>query len=151
GNVNFGQAVYNGWASTVIQTCNGTATVSQPLDVTICNGQLHEASNDNPTLQFDAGGVTVLAMYPKQPFGLAGRTGTVSCEVSNDSHGPHSAWPEFWMSNLPVPAPFSQWPALPEHGFGINMSAAAGAGNPGSCPNPTNLDKRRWTVNSVIV
>ena len=45
----------------------------------------------------------MLAMYPKQPFDFAGRTGTVSFDISNDSHGTHAAWPEFWLSNLPFP------------------------------------------------
>ena len=70
-----------------IQTCNGTKTVTPPNDVVICNGQLREASNDNPSGGFEAGGVTMLAMYPKQPFDFAGRTGTVSFDISNDSHG----------------------------------------------------------------
>jgi hypothetical protein len=68
GNANFDQGSYNGWAAaTPMQTCSGTATVSPPNDVQICNGQLREATNDNPTGVFDAGGVTTLAMYPKQP------------------------------------------------------------------------------------
>jgi hypothetical protein len=155
GNVNFGQGLLNGWvATTQLQTCTGTITVSPPNDVMICNGQLHEASNDNGTGGFEAGGVQTLAMYPKQPFDFAGRTGTVSFEVSNDSHGGHAAWPEFWMSNLPVPAPFNHldsWQALPQHGFGIRFAAAVGPGGIGSCQNGNNLDKWRWTVDSAVV
>jgi hypothetical protein len=120
-----------------MQTCSGTATVSPPNDVQICNGQLREATNDNPTGVFDAGGVTTIAMYLKQPFDFAGRTGSVSFDVSNDSHGTHSAWPEFWMSNLPVPAPFSHFDSglsLPQHGFGVRFGASVGAGSQGSCP-----------------
>jgi hypothetical protein len=155
GAVNFGQGEYNGWAAaTQLQTCNGTITVSPPHDVMICNGQLHEASNDNPTGAYGAGGVTTLAMYPKQPFDFAGRTGTVSFDISNDSHGTHSAWPEFWMSNLPVPAPFNHfdsWQALPQHGFGVRFGAAVAPGASGSCQNSNNLDKRRWTVDSAVI
>jgi hypothetical protein len=154
GNVNFGQGQYNGWAATQLQTCNGTTTVTPPNDIMICNGQLREASNDNPTGVFDAGGVTTLAMYPKQPFDFAGRTGTVSFDVSNDSHGTHSAWPEFWMSNLPVPAPFNHfdtWQALPQHGFGVRFGSSVAPGGWGLCPNGNNLDKRRWTVDSAVV
>ena len=62
GNTNFGPGYYNGWAPTAIQTCNGTKTVSPPNDIVICNGQLRQASNDNPTGVYDAGTVTVLAM-----------------------------------------------------------------------------------------
>ena len=94
GPVNMGQNLLNGWASTLLRTCNGTVTVKAPSDIIICNGQLREASNDNPTRQFDAGDVNVLAMYPKQPFDFAGRTGTVSFDISNDSHGTHAAWPD---------------------------------------------------------
>jgi hypothetical protein len=148
GNTNFGQGEYNGWAAaTQLQTCNGTITVSPPHDVMICNGQLREASNDN-------GGVTTLAMYPKQPFDFAGRTGTASFDISNDSHGTHAAWPEFWLTNLPVPAPFNHydsWQALPQHGFGIRFGAAVAPGGWGSCQNGKNLDKRRWTVDSAVI
>lgn len=154
GPVNMGQRVYNGWASTLLRSCNGTSTVKAPSDIIICNGQLREASNDNPTRVFDAGDVTVLAMYPKQPFDWAGRTGTVSFDISNDSRGTHAAWPEFWLSNLPVPTPFNHfdsWQALPEHGLGIRFAATAFAGEYGYCPNGKNLDKMRWTVDSAVV
>jgi hypothetical protein len=155
GNVNFGGRSYNGWAaSTPLQTCTGTVTAAPPNDIVVCNGQLREANNDNPTGAFDAGNVTTLAMYPKQPFDFAGRTGTVSFDVSNDSHGTHSAWPEFWMSDLPVPTPFNHfdsWQALPQNGFGVRFAAAVTAGQYGSCPNGRNLNKPRWTVDSAVV
>jgi hypothetical protein len=154
GYVNFGPGLYNGWAATQLQTCNGTTTVTPPNDIMICNGQLREATNDNPTGAFDAGSVTTLAMYPKQPFDFAGRTGAVSFDVSNDSHGTHATWPEFWMSNLPVPTPFNHfdsWQALPQHGFGIRFGAAVAPGGWGSCPNGNNLGNRRWTVDSAVV
>src|SRR5215831_10832021 len=69
GGTNFGQGMSAVQPPVRIQMCDGTTpAVTSPKDVVICNGQLREASNDNPTLQFDAGGVTTLAMYPKQPF-----------------------------------------------------------------------------------
>jgi hypothetical protein len=155
GNVNFNQGLYNGWAATTqLLTCNGTTTVTPPNDIMICNGQLREATNDNPSGGYEAGMVTALAMYPKQPFDFAGRTGTVSFDVSNDSHGTHAAWPEFWMSNLPVPTPFNHfdtWQALPQHGFGIRMGNVAPAGQQGLCPNGNNLSQNRWTVDSAAV
>jgi len=154
GSVNFGQGLYSGWAATQLQTCNGTTTVTPPNDIMICNGQLREASNDNPSGVYDAGTVTTLAMYPKQPFDFAGRTGTVSFDISNDSHGIHAAWPEFWVSNLPVPTPFNHfdsWQALPQHGLGIRFGASVTAGQYGLCPNGNNLDKRRWTVDSAVI
>lgn len=148
GNVNFGQSIYNQWAATTqIQTCNGITSVTPPNDIMICNGQLREATNDN-------GMVTTLAMYPKQPFDFEGRTGTISFDVSNDSHGIHSAWPEFWITNLPIPAPFSHfdsWQALPQHGLGIRFAASVAPGGYGLCPNGRNLDKRRWTIDSAVI
>jgi len=155
GYVNFGGSMYNRWNPTPIQKCDGTTpTVTAPGDVIICNGQLREASNDNNSGAFDDGGVTTLAMYPKQPFDFAGRTGTVSFDVSNDSTGTHSAWPEFWMSDLPVPAPFNHfdsWQALPNNGFGIRFAAAAPVRQWGMCPNGNNLHQSRWTVDSAVV
>lgn len=156
GNTNFNQGLYNGWTTaTNISLCDGTTpTVAPPNDVQICNGQLREATNDNPSGAFDNGNVLTLAMYPKQPFDFAGRTGTVSFDVSNDTTGTHSAWPEFWMSDLPVPAPFNHfdsWQALPANGFGIRFANMVGPGGVGECPNRNNLDKPRWTVDSAVV
>jgi hypothetical protein len=90
-------------------------------------------------------------MYPKQPFDFAGRTGTVSFDVSNDA-GPHGAWPEFWLSDLPVPVPFNHfdsWQSLPPNGLGIRFDGVAPIGQQGDCPNTNNLDKLRWTVDSA--
>ena len=153
--VNFGQGQWNQWNATIIQKCDGTLpTVVAPNDVQVCNGQLREATNDNNSGNFDGGAVLTLSMYPKQPFDFAGRTGTVSFDVSNDSTGTHSAWPEFWMSDLPVPTPFNHfdtWKALPNNGFGIRFAAVAPAGQWGMCPNGRNLGKPRWTVDSAVV
>lgn len=153
--VNLGQNQWNQWNATTIQKCDGTtATVLPPNDIIICNGQLREATNDNNSGVFDDGTVLALAIYPKQPFDFAGRTGTVSFDISNDSTGSHSAWPEFWMSDLPVPAPynhFDSWQSLPNNGFGIRFHAAATAGQFGVCPNGNNLDKPRWTAASAVV
>jgi hypothetical protein len=152
-NVTEGQTIYDGWASTQLITCTGTITVTPPNDVTICNGQLREASNDNPKGGFEAGTVTTLAMYPKQPFDFAGRTGTVSFDVSNNA-GPHGAWPEFWFTDAPVPAPFNHfdlWQSLPQNGFAVRFDSAAPIGQSGQCPNANNLDKLRFTVDSAAV
>ena len=151
--VNFGQHMYNQWNATAIQLCDGTTpTVVAPNDIVICNGQLREASNDNNTLTFEDGIITSLAMYPKQPFDFAGRTGTVSFDVSNDTAGTHSSWPEVWLSDLPVPDPFSHfntWETLPDNGLAIRFAAEAIPGQYGSCPNGNNLNTYRWTVDSA--
>jgi hypothetical protein len=153
-DVNFGQGAYNSAPATALVGCNGTTTVRPPNDVIICNGQLREATNDNAASSYEAGTVTALAMYPKQPFDFAGRTGTVAFDVSNDGHGMHAVWPEFWVTNLPIPVPFnhfSSWVALPEHGFGVRLSGYVGAGQYGLCPNGNNLNSPRWTVDSTVV
>jgi len=153
GNVNVG-GIYNGWAATTIEKCDGTTpTVVPPADVIICDGQVREASNDNVSGVFDDGTVTVLAMYPKQPFDFAGRTGTVSFDVSNDTNGSHSTWPEFWISDKPVPAPFTHfatWHALPANGLGIRFAANADIGSFGNCPNDNNINQLRWTVSTAV-
>ena len=150
----FGAAATNVWGPTALINCTGTVTVTDPNDVQICNGQLREALNDNLTGVFDAGNVMALTMYPKQPFDFAGRTGTVSFDVANDSAGIHSAWPEFWMSDLPVPAPLEfngGWVSLPQNGFGVRFSAVAPPGDAGQCGNSNNLSSSRWTVSDAIV
>jgi hypothetical protein len=153
--VNFGQGDFNRWNATVIDKCDGTApTVNAPADVIICNGQLREAVNDNNTLEFENGDVAALGMYAKQSFDFAGRTGTVSLDVSNDSTGIHSVWPEIWMSDLPVPVPFthfSSWVTLPANGFGVRFANVAPPGMQGECPNANNVSVYRWTVDSAIV
>lgn len=154
GQVNFGGQLFNSWGDSPLIGCDGTSTVRAPRDVVICNGHIHEGTNDNPQNIFDEGVVLSLAMYPKQPFDFAGRTGTVGFDVSNDNHGNHSAWPEFWMSNLPVPDPFNHfgsWISLPEHGFGIRMASEAVAGQYGQCPNANNINSPRWTVDSAVI
>ena len=152
GDTNFGQGTANATPPTSLVGCSGTSTVLPPHDVIVCNGQLREATNDNASGAFEAGTVTVLAMYPKQPFDFAGRTGTIGFDVSNDSHGTHAAWPEVWLTDKPVPAPFNHfdsWIALPQHGFGVRFAAQVGPGQYGFCPNSDNTT--RWTVDSAVV
>lgn len=152
-NINPGQGMFNAMPPVHIRKCDGTTpSVVSPNDIVVCNGQLREASNDNLYGTFEAGTVSVLAMYPKQPFDFAGRTGTVSFDVSNDSHGSHAAWPEFWMSDLPVPAPFVHGSGIgrpvPQNGFGLRFYGSAAASQ--WCVNNAN-NVRRWTVGSAVV
>lgn len=120
GFTNFGQQQYADIAPTVLNKCGTNVTVSPPQDVQICNGQVTEAGEDQH-------GVTSLAMYPKQPFDMAGRTGTMSFDVSNDSHGIHRVWPEIWYTDTPAPAPFTHFDSLqevPKNAVGIRLAAA---------------------------
>lgn len=166
--INFGQQQYNIFPSVNAQTCNGTTTYTIPggtipntglvaadNDVMVCQGQLREAVNDNMTLVLDAGRVTVLAMYPKQPFDFAGRTGTVSFDVSNDQHIGHAAWPEFWITDLPIPAPFTHFAgpflSFPQNGFGLRLSGGGQMNDQGSCPTNANIGVNRWTVESAVI
>lgn len=154
GDMNVGQHHYEAAPATSLLGCDGLlTTVRPPNDVIICNGQLRESTNDNPYDIFEGGTVTALAMYPKQPFNFAGRTGKIAFDVSNDTHGGHAAWPEIWMSDLPVPVPFNHfdsWQSLPQNGFGIRMAAAGQPGNNGYCPGAP-LTANSWTVDSAVV
>lgn len=125
GQENFGQGQYAATAPTQMDKCGTTVTVQPPADVAICNGQVTEAVNDQ-------GIVTSLAMYPKQPFDIAGRTGTMSFDVSDDSHGNHTAWPEIWYTDTPAPDPFTHFESLqevPANAVGIRLENACVAGN----------------------
>lgn len=153
GGTNFGQGQYNMWNQTQIVMCNGsTPTVNAPNDVVICNGQLREATDDNNDGGTDDGTVTSFAFYPKQPFDFAGRTGTVSFDVTNDA-GPHGAWPEFWLSDTPAPDPFSHfdsWESVTANGLGVRFDSVAPIGQGGDCPNSNNLNSLRVTVDSAV-
>ncbi|MBV9896835.1 MAG: hypothetical protein JO020_21955 [Chloroflexi bacterium] len=104
-------------AAPTASTC-GSQKASPPKDVLICNGQLFETVND-------AGGFEILGMYPRQPFDIAGRTGTVVFDVSADSQCSHCAWPAFLYTDQPVPAPYNSQD-LPRNSFGIAFDATPG-------------------------
>jgi len=116
----------NNWHTASIQGCGPTGPAPAPSDVRVCGGRVYEAVNDGDVQ-------TALAMYPKQPFNFAGRTGTVVFDVSADSGGSHAAWPEFWITNRPIPAPQGatnggQFPDI-ENGFGFVVSDEACQGD----------------------
>ena len=93
-------------------------TEAYPSNVQVCDGQIAETTND-------AGGVSSLAMYPRQPFNFAGRTGNIVFDVSNNSQGSHAAWPELWLTSTPTPDPFAHeasWESLPQNGFGLRFN-----------------------------
>ena len=148
GAVSLGGNLLNSASPSTMQACGGSSYTAQPgsTDIIVCNGQLRES-------QYDEHGVTTLALYPKQPFDFAGRTGVVTFDVSNDTSGSHGAWPEFWITDQPVPAPFTHsnpcdMCSVPRNGFGIDLSAgiAFNQGFGGDCVND---GTRRWTVAGV--
>lgn len=107
------------WQASQLNACGNNVTVAPPRDVQICNGQVVESVSD-------AGAVTVLAMYPRQPFDFAGRTGTVVFDVGNDTQGSHMAWPEFVLSDQPVPAPFEDASGVSDfarNSFGVGLGS----------------------------
>jgi hypothetical protein len=146
GNQNLGDSNANVWASGQITLCDGsTPTVFPDNDIQICNGRVYELTNDDSQ-------VTFLAMYPKQPFDFAGRTGKVTFDVTNDTAGIHAYWPEFWITDKPVPAPAIHGTSLisnPQHGLAVRFAASAPAGQYGACPNGNNVDKPRFTIDSA--
>jgi hypothetical protein len=137
------------WSPTQISACGSSVAAQPENDLVVCNGQLNESTNDGGT-------VTTLAMYPKQPFDIAGRTGKVTFDVSDDSQGSHAAWPEFWYTDRPVPAPFtheSTWIAFPQNGLGVRFAAVCAAGQGALCgPScPGNNTGPVVTVDSAVV
>lgn len=147
GNQNTGLA--NQWSPATLNLCGTSAAVAPEGDVRICNGHVAEATTDGGT-------VTSLAMYVKQPFDIAGRTGTVSFDVSDDTQGTHSAWPEFWYSDRPVPTPFQHegsFLSVPQNGLGVRFGAMCTPGQGANCgPNcPNSNNQPVFTVDSADV
>jgi hypothetical protein len=155
GDLNFGSAYSFPWVRSTLVGCNGPQAAQSGTDIVICNGQVRQSMNDNATGAYEAGTVTALTMYAKQPFNFAGRTGTISFDVSNDTQGSHGAWPELWVTDTPMPAPFLHFTnglgSSSANAFGIRLSAATIAGQGGQlgsfCPSDNNI---RWTVDSVV-
>lgn len=138
---NVGQQAYNPWFSATMVGCGANKTVFAPRDVQICNGKLVTALSDHE-------GQPYLAMYPKQPFDIAGRTGTVGFDVSDDSTDGHAAWPEFWWTDQPVPAPNgSDLPA--QQAAARNSLGVSFAGNCGGNSNMVGVDLMFATRNYV--
>ena len=123
-HVNPPQGNLNNYFPTSVAGCGLAAPVMAPNDVRICNGRAHESANDME-------GQSTVALYPKQQFDFTHRTGTVSFDVSLDSQGPHAAWPEFWITDKPIPAPSdgrSANYAYARHQFGITFGSKCGEG-----------------------
>jgi len=129
GGVNSGQGQWYDVEPTIMQKCGDSVLVQPETDVAICDGLLVDAVDDQT-------GVTSLAMYPKQPFDIAGRTGTIAFDVSDDSEGSHTTWPELWYSDQPVPVPFvheSSLQEVPRNGFGVRFAYTCPANSGGGC------------------
>jgi hypothetical protein len=142
------------WVPSTLTGCNGPQAARPGTDIIICNGAMRQSSNDNATGAYEAGTVTALTMYPKQPFNFAGRTGTISFDVSNDTQGTHGAWPELWVTATPMPAPFLHFSNVSSgeaHAFGIRFAASTVAGQGAQLgPNCLNDNNSRWMVDSFV-
>ena len=156
GDMNFGSAFAVPWVKATLDGCSGPLPVQPENDIIICNGQMREATNDNAQGCFECGTVTAMTIYPKQPFDFAGRTGTISFDLSNDTQGSHGAWPEIWITDTPRPTPFLHFQGsggtIPANAIGIRFENATtpGQGNHIS-PNCPNDNNGRWSVGSVVV
>jgi hypothetical protein len=122
---NGGAGDFDTVAATEVVGCGDDGTqVLPPSDVRICNGRMTEAVND-------AGGVVSHATYPKQPFDFNGRTGTVAFDVTADSDGTHGAWPEFWITEKPVPDNMAeisdQVPSIGQNAIGFALDGCNSA------------------------
>lgn len=111
--------------------CGGTG-LTPTRNLQICDGQLFDSVNDD-------GGQTILAMYPRQPFDIANRTGDVTFDVSDNSQGNHAAWPSLIYTDQPVPAPYtsgSGLAAFARNSFGITFAGQCNYAGGGSqwCP-----------------
>lgn len=103
-------------------TVPGVDIGQAPNDVKVAHGRLYEAVNDGTETK------TQLEIYPKQPFDWNGRTGNIVFDVSLDAQSPHAAWPEFWISDRPIPVPLPPdelWPQ-PKNGIGFTIAGAPG-------------------------
>ena len=94
-----------------------------PNDVKICNGRMFEAVHDGGN-----DSKTMLAMYPKQPFNFAGRTGTIAFDVSSDSSGPARRLAGVVGDEPADPGPGVDDHGEPQNGFGFALSGYNGCG-----------------------
>lgn len=118
GAANPSQGLDDPWYPVQENQCGRTVTVQPEADMHICNGQFVDAINDG-------GSTATAAMYPTQPFDIAGRTGTVVFDVNADAFGNHGAWPAFTYTDQPVPAPSGGLSAMytyPRNGFGFTLN-----------------------------
>ena len=145
-DVNVGQGRLNTWTPASASTCS-SAPLLPENDIQVCNGQLVEAVNDTGE------NVTILGMYPKQPFDIAGRIGKVTFDVNADSQGNHAVWPAFVYTDKPVPAPSnSALPAedaLAENSFGFTLAGVCDGANNAYCSNCSNQGE--MTVDSAFI
>ena len=128
--------------ATAPSACGG-GSVTPPNNVQICNGQLFDTANDG-------GSQTIVAMYPRQPFDIAGRTGDVAFDVADDSLDAHAAWPSFVYTDQPVPAPYQSAAGIntyARNSFGITFAGQVSS----NCPDGEfSVDSMYTTTNYAL-
>ena len=128
--------------ATAPSACGG-GSVTPPNNVQICNGQLFDTANDG-------GSQTIVAMYPRQPFDIAGRTGDVAFDVADDSLDGHAAWPSFVYTDQPVPAPYQSAAGIntyARNSFGITFAGQVSS----NCPDGEfSVDSMYTTTNYAL-
>ena len=145
---NLGQGAFDTWIPASLNFRGTHHTVVPDHDIQICGGHLVEGINEDH-------GQPVLAMQPKQPFDIAGRTGTVVFEVSDNTQGPHGAWPEVWYTDTAAAAPNDDGPsginASPHDALGLQLndtgSCAAGQVTVGLITQETNYVSNSLSFN----
>ncbi len=132
-------------------------------DVQICPGVpgIVDTTNDGSGNGSTGGTLSILAMYPRQPFDIAGRTGTVKFDATDNTEGGHGAWPTFVYTDQPVPAPYGVLPPQAcsppsatcdtaadnaRNSVGVNFD---GGGAAGGSPNCVGVGDMWVTVNYV--
>ena len=88
---------------------------------------LVETTNDGSGDGGTGGTLSILAMYPRQPFDIAGRTGTAVFSATDDTEGSHGAWPTWVYTSQPVPAPYGFLP--PQVCATLTANCSQGADN----------------------
>jgi hypothetical protein len=133
---NFGQGINDNWSGVYMGTTNDATTGSSicgPLAVVMADNDLKICDDELIDSLDDAGYQPILAMYPRQPFNFAGRTGTVVFGMSDNTQGGHAAWPAFAITDQPVPAPYSDTLAgmtdYPRNSVGVSFGSACVRGS----------------------
>ena len=147
GNTNLGGNLYDAWTPTQLATCSGLTSVQPENDVVVCNGQVREGTNDNGTGD-DAGDVSEAAVRLRRAVPASLHS------TSRMTQGSHAAWPEFWMTDQPIPAPFTH------EASSVLRAMALGCGSRrtsdqarerNSLRRVRNDSTKRFTVDSVVV
>lgn len=125
------------WVPSGRAVCGQAPPLVPGADLAICDGALAETVADG-------GANASISWYPRQPFDFAGRTGTVTFDVTDDTNGGHFAWPNFQITSTPAPAPHPEISSdptqdLPQTSFGFDLSDVCGSSCSGTNLPPSSI------------